>query len=520
MDHFLTLADAVATHARLTPQKIGVTDSVRSLTFEQWKKRSCKLANALLALGLRRGDRVAVLAYNCIEWMEMYVGLASAGLIAVPINFRLSVAEIGYIVKNCGAAAIIVQDVLRENVDAIRPELTIRPHLYVQIGSVVSEGYQDYETLIDNGDHNAKPVPVNGLDTFALMYTSGTTGRPKGAIRSHAGNAQIAIATAFEMGFTPKDRGLLLMPMCHANSLYFCVTFVYLGATIVIDNRRNFDPEALIAMLAHERITFTSLVPTHYVMMLGLPSAVKEKYDVSAVAKLMISSAPARSELKLAIMDFFKKCELYELYGSTELGWVTLLRPKEQLEKLGSVGREWAFSGAIKLLGTDGSEVPDGEVGELYSRTPYVFDGYWDNAEKTAEAFCGKWCSVGDMARRDSDGYIYLVDRKSNMIISGGENIYPTEVEHVINSHPSIKDVAVIGIPDAKWGECVQAVVILNDGGELTEGELLDWCKGRLAGFKRPRAVTFLADEKMPRTATGKIQHRRLREYLLSETVG
>ncbi len=286
---------------------------------------------------------------------------------------------------------------------------------------------------------------------------------------------------------------------------------MHLGATCVIDDRRSFDPEALLATLSAERVTFTSLVPTHYIMMLGLPPAVKARYDVSAVEKLMISSAPARKETKLAIMEFFRNGKLYELYGSTEAGWVTLLRPHEQFERLGSVGREWAGSGPIRLLDAQGREVPDGEVGELYSRTPYVFDGYWKNPEKTAEAFCGDWCSVGDMARRDADGFIHLVDRKSNMIISGGENIYPSEVEAVLGAHEKIKDVAVIGVPHDKWGETVHAVVVLHDGQSLTEAELIEWCRGRMAGFKRPQSVRFIADTEMPRTATGKILHRLLR---------
>ena len=272
-----------------------------------------------------------------------------------------------------------------------------------------------------------------------MLFRSGTTGRPKGAVRSHEGNTLIALATALEMGFTRQDTALLVMPLCHANSLYFSHTFIHLGATCVIDDRKSFDPEALLALLSRERVTFTSLVPTHYIMMLALPESVKARYDVSAVGKLMISSAPARRETKLAIMEHFRNGQLYELYGSTEAGWVTLLRPQDQLDKLGSVGREWAGSGAIRLLDANGQEVPDGEVGELYSRTPYVFDGYWKNPEKTAESFRGDWCSVGDMARRDDDGFIHLVDRKSNMIISGGENIYPSEVEAVLGQHEHIR---------------------------------------------------------------------------------
>jgi acyl-CoA synthetase (AMP-forming)/AMP-acid ligase II len=512
MSHLLTIADTIAAQARLQPHHVGTRDSRRSLTFAEWDERASRLANALLGLGLVKGDRVALLAYNCVEWMEIYVAIARAGLVAVPINFRLLGPEISYIVSHSEAKAIIVQDDLRDRIDPIRADLPLPASGYVHFGAETPDRWLGYEPLIAAAPSAPPRAVVKPSDPFALMYTSGTTGRPKGAVRNHEGNALIALATAIEFGFSRKDTALLVMPMCHANSLYFGVTFMYLGAPVVVDDHKSFDPEALLATLAREKVTFTSLVPTHYIMMLGLPDAAKARYDVSAVDKLLISSAPARKDTKLAIMAHFRNSRLFELYGSSEAGWVTLLRPEEQIERLGSVGREWAASGAIKILDADGNEVPDGEVGELYSRTAYVFDGYWKNPEKTAEAFRGEWCSVGDMARRDADGYIHLVDRKSNMIISGGENIYPSEVEAVLGAHPKVKDVAVIGIPHDKWGETVQAVIVLHDGQRLTEAELLEWTKERMAGYKRPRSVMFIADADMPRTATGKILHRTLRE--------
>ena len=514
MNRLNTLSDAVATHARLSPTKLAVRDSTRSLTFAQWNDRTERLAAGLRGLGLQKGDRVALLAYNCLEWMEIYAALARAGLVAVPLNFRLTAPEIAYIAEHSEARAFIVQDALAGVVEPLRQSLGLEPGAWIGFGQQVPAGWTPYEDLIAQAALDVPPLQIQPGDMSALMYTSGTTGRPKGAMRSHEGSTLIALATALEMGFTANDKALLVMPMCHANSLYFSHTFVHLGATCVIDDRRSFDPEALLATLAAEHVTFTSLVPTHYIMMLGLPEAVKTRYDVSAVEKLMISSAPARKETKLAIMDFFRNGQLYELYGSTEAGWVTLLRPHEQFERMGTVGREWAGSGPIRLLDAQGREVPDGEVGELFSRTPYVFDGYWKNPEKTAEAFHGDWCSVGDMARRDADGYIHLVDRKSNMIISGGENIYPSEVEATLGAHEKIKDVAVVGVPHEKWGEAVEAVVVLHDGQSLSEAELIDWCRGRMAGYKRPQAIRFVADKDMPRTATGKILHRVLRDRM------
>ena len=535
----LTVAESIATHARTQPHKIGVRDSKRALSYAEWDQRASRLANALLGLGLVRGDRVALLAFNTIEWLEIYVALARAGLVAVPINFRLVGPEIAYIVQHSEARAFIVQEDLRATVEGIRAELPIDAARYVHFGAgTTPNGWQGYESLIAAAGAEAPVIDVRPEDLFALMYTSGTTGRPKGAMRSHEGNALLALATALEFGLTRDDNGLLVMPLCHANSLYFSVTFAMLGATIVVDDRPHFDPEALLGLLARQRITFTSLVPTHYIMMLALSADVKAQHDLSLVDKLLVSSAPARQDTKRAILELFPNGRLFELYGSTETGWVTVLRPDEQIAKLGSVGREWAGSGAIKLLNEQGEEVPDGQVGELYSRTAYVFSGYWKNPDKTAQAFWwppglgiaespphggaeslgrpgafhGAWCSVGDMARRDEQGFIHLVDRKSNMIISGGENIYPSEVEAVLAAHPAVQDVAVIGVPDAKWGEAVQAVVVPRPGQQPSERELLDWCRERIAGYKRPRSVLFVGEREMPRTATGKIQHRVLRD--------
>jgi fatty-acyl-CoA synthase len=305
--------------------------------------------------------------------------------------------------------------------------------------------------------------------------------------------------------------GLLVMPMCHANSLFFAHIFAACGAASCIYDRKSFEPEHLLRTLASDKFTFTSLVPTHYIMMLGLPESVKRELNVESVTKLLISSAPARQDTKLALMEYFRRSQLYEAYGSTEAGWVTLLRPEEQLTKLGSIGRECLGSGRIKLLDAGGNEVVDGGVGELYSRTPYAFQGYWKLPDKTAEAFRGAYCTVGDMARRDQNGYYYLADRKSNMIISGGENVYPSEVEQVLGAHPKIKDVAAIGVPHEKWGEAVHVVVVLHQDQRATECDILDWCKNRIAGYKRPRSISLIAEDEMPRTATGKVLHRVLR---------
>jgi acyl-CoA synthetase (AMP-forming)/AMP-acid ligase II len=314
------------------------------------------------------------------------------------------------------------------------------------------------------------------------------------------------------MGLRPDDCVMLVMPMCHINSIFYSFTYTFVSAKVFVYNMISFDPVDLLRTIEREKVTFTSLVPTHYIMMLALPDEVKRKINVSSIRQLLISSAPARKETKLAIMDYFKNAELWEAYGSTEAGLGTLLRPEEQFKKLGSIGREIWGSDRIKIMDEKGKEVPRGQVGELYTRTPHVFKEYWKDPERTKSAFQGEWFTAGDMALQDEDGYFVLVDRKANMIITGGENVFPSEVENVIGSHPSVKYVAVIGIPHEKWGESVKAVVTFHEGKTATEKELIDHCRGKIAGYKIPKSVDIIKDSEMPMTPTGKILHRILRE--------
>jgi fatty-acyl-CoA synthase len=509
----LTLGQIVAAQARLQGDKLAVRDLERGMTYAAWNARACRLANALLGLGMKPGDRVAVLAYNCVEWAEIYAATAKAGLVAVPINFRLVGPEVRFIANNAEISAMIVQDDLVGVVEEIRRDVICPADRFIHFGGTrTPAGFHGYEDLIARAHDRETGVAVASTDPWMLMYTSGTTGQPKGAIRSHQGSALISLVTQLELGIKRTDSALLVMPMCHANSLYFFGSYLYNGGAATIYSRKSFDPEHALKTLAATRSTFTSLVPTHYIMMLALSEQVKAANPNPSITQLMISSAPARPDTKRAVMEMFPNAGLFELYGSTEAGWVTMLQPSEQFTKLGSVGRECIGSGPIRILDDEGREVADGDAGELFSCNPYTFDGYWKLPEKTAEAFRGPYCSVGDMARRDADGYIWLVDRKKNMIISGGENIYPSEVEIAVGTHAAVKDVAVIGVPDATWGERVHAVVILHDGQQVSEAALVEHAKAKLAGFKRPRTVSFIADHEMPRTATGKILHRVLRD--------
>jgi acyl-CoA synthetase (AMP-forming)/AMP-acid ligase II len=511
MAHWLNLGQALKLNAKKFPDTVALKDARRSFTYPQVNRRVNRLANHLLAAGLSQGDKVAVLMENSIEIVEIFLATAKAGLIIVPINFRLTGKEVAYIVDDSEAKAMIVHDEFCAAVDGIKKDLfRIMPKLFFVVGEP-QRGYRPYDELVQGGNDGEPEVNVLPADTWILIYTSGTTGKPKGVVRSHESHIAFYLINAVDFGFTQHDICMNVMPLCHINSTYFTFTFTYIGASVYIHPARSFKAEEILEIVEREKITFISLIPTHYNLILNV-SAEGRQRDVRSIRKLLCSSAPVRKSMKKAIMEFFPGVELYEGYGSTEAGIVTVLKPEDQMRKLGSIGYESLGTDLVKLLDAEGREVPVGTVGELYSRGPMLFDKYYKLPEKTAAAFKNGWFSAGDMAVKDEEGYFRIVDRKDNMIITGGEHVYPSEVEEVIGSHPDVFDVAVISVPDEKWGEKVAAIVIRMPASDLDEPAVMDWCKDKLAGYKRPKQIIFIEPDDMPRTATGKILHRRLRE--------
>jgi acyl-CoA synthetase (AMP-forming)/AMP-acid ligase II len=513
MTAWMNLGQQLKMNAAKYPHTIALKDRHRSFSYPETNRRVNQLSHSLLALGLTKGDKIAVFMENSIEIIEAYLATAKTGIIIVPINFRLVGKEVEYIVNNSDAKAMMVDSEFASMIDTIKPALdNISKDRYIVVGEPC-EGYQEYESLLSSAPDHEPDIPVDSKDTWILIYTSGTTGKPKGVVRSHESHIAFYLINGIDFGFNEHDICMNAMPLCHINATYFTFTFTYIGATVYVHPARSFRPEEILKIIEKEAITFISLIPTHYNLILNVSQEAK-KYDVGSIRKLLCSSAPVRKDMKLAIMEFFPGVELYEGYGSTEAGIVTVLKPEDQLRKLGAIGKESLGTDRIKLLDENGREVGVGEVGELYSRGPMMFDHYYKLPEKTKSAFQGEWFSAGDMARKDEDGFYQIVDRKDNMIITGGENVYPSEIEEVVGAHECVFDCAVIGMPDDKWGEKVVAVVIPKEVNkdEITDEMIMTCCKDQMAGYKRPKEIIFITEDEMPRTPTGKILHRKLRD--------
>jgi acyl-CoA synthetase (AMP-forming)/AMP-acid ligase II len=498
-------------NAKKFPNTIALEDKKRSFTYPELNKRVNKLSHSLVSLGLKKGDKIAVLLENSIEIVEAYLAAAKTGMVIVPVHFRLVGREIKNIIDNSDAKALVVHDEFTETVDSIKSKLNnITPDRYVVVGEKV-KGYKEYEEFIRKASEKELEINVECKDPWILLYTSGTTGMPKGVIRSHESYIAFFLINAVDFGFNEHDVCLNVMPLYHVNSTFYTFLFLYLGGTAYIHPARHFNAEEILEIIEREKITYISLIPTHYNLILNVSEEAKKR-DVSSIRKLLCSSAPVTKSMKKEIMKFFPGVELYEAYGSTEAGLVTILKPEDQMRKLGSIGYEAVGTDFIKILDEDGKEVGVGEVGELYSRGPMLFDEYYKMSEKTASSFCGEWFSAGDLAKCDEEGFYYIVDRKDNMIITGGEHVYPSEVQEIICTHPSVFDAAVIGLHDEKWGERVTAVIVPKSKAKIDEKMIKEYCRGRMAGYKCPKQAIFIDDNEMPRTPTGKILHRIIRE--------
>ncbi len=510
----MTMGQIYPVNAKKYPNHIALRDKDRQYTFPQSNRRINRLANALLGMGLEKGDKVSCLLENSIEICELYFAAAKIGVVVNPINFRLDKDSMAYIVDNADAKLFIVHDLFVDTANEIRPRLP-KVSDYVIVGTP-ADGYVPYEDFIRGQSEDEPNVYVDPKDTWILLYTSGTTGRPKGVVRSHESYIAFYLINGVDFKFSSKDVVLTAMPLCHVNTTFFSFAVTYFGGSNYIHPAIGFDAREILQIIEREKITFISLIPTHYSLILAIPREERSTINVGSITKLLCSSAPARIEQKMDIIKYFKGVELYEGYGSTEAGIVTTLMPEDQLKKPGSIGQESSGTDLVKILDPNGHDVPTGEIGELYSRGPTMFDTYYKQAELTKDSFIGDYFSAGDMAKRDEEGFYYLIDRKNNMIITGGEHVFPSQIEKVLTKHAAVFDAAVIGVPHPKWTESVMAVIILKEGAQATEKEIIAFAKSKVASFACPKSVTFIQPDEMPRTSTGKILHRVLKERYAS----
>lgn len=515
---WLNLGQMIRMNAKKFSNTVAVKEKDRILTYPQLNKRVNKLSHSLLSLGLKRGDKVAVLLENCIEIVEVYLAASKTGIIVIPVHFRFVGKEIIIIMENSDAKALIVHEEFIPTINEIKSELkNVQSDRYIVVGSK-TPGYKEYEEFIQKASDDEPEFIVECSDPWIILYTSGTTGKPKGVVRTHESYIAFFLINATDFGFNEHDICLNVMPLYHVNSTFYTFLFLYLGGSAYIHPARHFRADEILQIIEDEGITFISLIPTHYNLILNVFDEVKKR-DVSSIRKLLCSSAPVTKSMKKKIMKIFPGVELYEAYGSTEAGLVTILKPEDQMRKLGSIGYEAVGTDQIKLFNEKGEEVGINEIGELFSRGPMMFERYYKHPEKTAISFKGQWFSAGDMAKRDEEGFYYIVDRKDNMIISGGEHVYPSEVQEIICTHPAVYDAAIIGLPHEKWGEEVTAIVIPKKNTEIDEPTIIEYCQTRMAGYKRPKKVILIKEKDMPRTATGKILHRKLRERYNNQKV-
>ncbi len=504
------LGDILLNNAHKFPDETAFVYGERRISFSSHCARAKRLSSALWQLGIRRQDRVSILSQNTMEFMETYAACELAGFIAATVNWRLAPPEIEYILTDSTPRVLFFEAQYAATVDQIRARL---PHIetYVCFGGTAPEWANDYEAFLAAGDEAGAPSRPLPDEIMHLIYTSGTTGRPKGVMRTHRAEIAIAQLMATELGLIVSDRLQLMMPVFHVGSRFLQLGAHLRGATVILHH--DFKPADIVATMAREKVTMTHMAPTMVQAVLGVPGI--EEADLSSLHTICYSAAPMpvpllRRGLKLLGPVFL------QLYGMTEGGGTTLHKRQhkpdgtpDEVKRLGSIGQA-APNVDIRIVDDEGRDLPVGQTGEILTRTATHMAGYWNNSAATIAALRGGWYHTGDLGCLDEQGFLYLVDRKKDMIISGGENIYSREVEEALATHPDVVDVAVIGVKDAYWGEVVRAVVVRAAGASTQEPELIEHCKTQIASYKKPKSVVFTAE--LPRLPSGKINKVVLRE--------
>lgn len=514
-----TLGQIIERNERLFPRRPALVDPQRRLTHREFAVRVRKLAAALAAHGLRRQDRVAVLAMNGAEYVEAYGAAEWAGYVIATVNFRLAEPEIAHVLGDAQPALLLFEAQYLDVVDRLRSRFD-GVHTYVCIGGCCDWAHS-YEDFLAAGDEAGPPFRAQADDALSLIYTSGTTGKPKGVLHTQRSGLRIAEVLSSELQFDHDSRLLAIAPLFHMGARTLAQAAYFRGGCIVL--HRGFDAQAVNECFETERITAVHLVPTMVQALLDAPNF--GRHDFSSLKMLMYAAAPMPLPLLRRAVAAFGPIT-YNGYGQTEINGLTFLKPQQhlldgdpaQVGRLASVGQPH-WQAELKIVGDDGRELAAGEVGEVCARSATAMSAYWNNSRATAETLRDGWVLTGDLGYLDDEGYLFLVDRKKDMIISGGENIYSREVETVLAEHPAVLEAAVVGRPDPRWGEAVHATVVRKPDADIAADALADaligFCKTRIASYKCPKSVAFVAA--LPRLATGKVDKVELRQQFITK---
>ncbi len=508
------MPDLLTVYAQVQPDKPAVIDDrpdgrIDRLSWAELNVAANKLANVLLSLGVRPpSTKVVWCGQNSAGVVVMINAARKLGITAVPLNYRLSDDEAAYVVDHCDASIVYVDAELAPMFARIRDRLPKVEQILVFDGPAPTDMLSVDELTAAASD--AEPELGGEVEPGAVMiYTSGTTGKPKGALRTGSGTPEQAAAMVAEIGYTPDDVYITTGPLYHSGPGGFLGLAQALGQTSVM--QRKFDPVDWLRLVDAYRVTSTFAAPTPIRMVCNLPAEVRARYDVSSMKRMIANAAPWSMALKQMYLSCFPTDSLFEVYGSTELGVNTILRPEDQLRKPGSCGKPAPYV-EVKLFDDDGNEVtgtgPD-HPGELFVRSPSVFADYYKQHDKYVADSKHGYQTVGDIAYLDDEGYVYICDRKKDMVITGGMNVYPAEIEAVLDAHPDVLEAAVFGIPDDEWGETVHAVVVPRGGARLTTEAIITHARGHLASYKVPRSVSW--SNELPKTGSGKVLKRELR---------
>ncbi len=501
----MNVGDWIRKRAISSSEKTAIIFEGKYFTYRKVNERTNQLANALADRGIGKGDRVAVIFHNCHQFLEAYFAAAKLGAIFVPLNFRLARPELEYMLNDCRPSMIIFNSEFSEVTDSIRSLIPVTGGNFIQVDGNTPKWALDYEELLARYPTDEPDVgeDVKLEDPQMIMYTSGTTGEPKGALLSHRKTFYNTFNADIYFDISASDRMLVALPLFHSGGLnIMAVPILYKGGTAVI--QKYFHHEEVLRLIERHKITLMMAVPT--MLNFILKKTDMGKYDLSSLRTCMTAGEACPISL---IKEYQKrKIPIRQVFGQTETSIMLWLPEKDSIRKAGSVGLP-VFHSEVKVVNKKRKEVAPGEIGEIIVKGPIQMVGYWSRPEETKETIRDGWLYTGDLARVDDEGYVYIVDRRTDMFITGGENVYPAEIEKVYATHPDIMETAVIGVPDDKWGEVGKAIISLKKEKVMTEEEAIAFCSGKLAKYKIPKSVVFVGE--LPKTGSGKIKKGPLR---------